>query len=357
MPPLQWLREKEGGRAMATIKQIATLAGVSRGTVDRVLNNRGKVNPATEAKIRGIASAVHYTPNRLGKTLAIKKKRLRFGYILFGGPGGNPFFEDVMQGIRHKTAELDEYGATVEVRHCPLDDPEAQVRLLEELAGLGVHGIALTPIHHPLVAGAIKALTGRGIPVVTVNSDLPDCGRLAYVGSHSQKSGETAAGLMALLTGGRARVGIVTGSALVQGHAGRVQGFTRRAKEAYTGLAMVETLENHDDDLLSFEAVKGLMADHPEVDALFLAAAGVQGACRALQDLGLAGRLKVVSFDTVPTTRRMVEEGVIAATLGQQPEVQGAQPLDILLDYLGMGIPPASVLNYTAIEIKIRENL
>ena len=51
---------------MATIKEIAALAGVSRGTVDRVLNNRGAVNPETAEKIRKIAKELDYKPNRAG---------------------------------------------------------------------------------------------------------------------------------------------------------------------------------------------------------------------------------------------------------------------------------------------------
>ena len=51
---------------MATIKEIAELAGVSRGTVDRVLNNRGAVNAETEAKIRSIMKQLHYKPNKAG---------------------------------------------------------------------------------------------------------------------------------------------------------------------------------------------------------------------------------------------------------------------------------------------------
>lgn len=49
---------------MTTIKEIADLAGVSRGTVDRVLNNRGAVNPKTAEKITEIAQALNYRPNR-----------------------------------------------------------------------------------------------------------------------------------------------------------------------------------------------------------------------------------------------------------------------------------------------------
>ena len=60
---------------MATIKEIAELAGVSRGTVDRVLNKRGAVNPKTEAKILEIAKALDYKPNRAGIVLAAQKKK------------------------------------------------------------------------------------------------------------------------------------------------------------------------------------------------------------------------------------------------------------------------------------------
>ena len=50
---------------MATIKEIAALAGVSRGTVDRVLNNRGSVNPATAEKINEIAKGYRFNHYRL----------------------------------------------------------------------------------------------------------------------------------------------------------------------------------------------------------------------------------------------------------------------------------------------------
>lgn len=74
---------------MATIKEIAALAGVSRGTVDRVLNDRGAVNPETAEKIRKIAKELDYKPNRAGLVLAAQKKRLKLGVILFST--GNPF--------------------------------------------------------------------------------------------------------------------------------------------------------------------------------------------------------------------------------------------------------------------------
>ena len=50
-------------------------------------------------------------------------------------------------------------------------------------------------------------------------------------------------------------------------------------------------------------------------------------------------------------------DGTITATIAQQPNIQGALPLDLLLNYLSMGTLPEKELNYTEIEIKIKESL
>ena len=342
---------------MSTIKQIARLTGVSRGTVDRVLNRRGSVNPETASKVWEIAKAVNYSPNLAGKTLAVRKKQLKFGYILFGNKSGNPFFLDMAQGIETRAVQLEEYGVSVDIRHSAIDNPDQQARLMDELVRDGASGLAVTPINHPTVAERIRILSRRGIPVVTANSDLPHSGRIAYVGSDYYKSGETAAGLLALVCGGEARVGVVIGSPRVLCHSERVAGFSRRLAEAYPGMAIAGTAVNNDDDLESFVMVRRLLEEHPETDALFLAAAGVPGACRALKDAGRAGRVRVVSYDAGSATRELVREGVIAATIAQEPFIQGSRPLEILLDFLGMGVKPEKELNYTDIEIKIRENL
>lgn len=342
---------------MSTIKEIARLAGVSRGTVDRVLNNRGSVNVETAKKVREIAAALNYSPNLAGKTLAVRKKQLKFGVILFSSTSSNPFFLDVVRGIENRAAAFKEYGATVELRFASIDNPNLQVSLIDELIDAGVNGLAITPINHPAVAQRLKALTQSGFPVVTTNSDIPDCGRLAYVGSDYYKSGQTAAGLMNLVCHGIANVGIIIGSPHVLCHSERVSGFTQHAQTCYPNINIVASAVNNDDDLESFTVTKDLLIQHPEINALFLAAAGVQGACRAVDKLGMRGKIHIISYDTTAPTCALVEEGAIVATIAQQPFTQGAKPLDILLDYVGMGVEPDMDCYYTKIEIKIKENI
>jgi len=342
---------------MPTIKEIAELAGVSRGTVDRVLNNRGSVNPHKEKRVSEIAKALNYTPNLAGKTLAIRKKQLRFGYILFGSTSSNPFFLDVVDGIESRAAQLSEYGISVEIRYAVIDDPSLQIDLINELLENGINGLAITPINHPLVIERIKQLTDSGFPVVTANSDIPDSGRLAYVGSDYFKSGETAAGIMNMICAGCAKVGIVMGSPLVLCHSERVAGFTRCIREEYTGIKIIDTQINHDDDIQSFVVTKHLLKVHPEIDALFLVAAGVTGACRAIREMGFDGKIKVVSYDATSASRELIKSGAIAVAITQEPFIQGAKPLDILLNYVGMGMSPEQEFFYTEMGIKIKENL
>lgn len=342
---------------MPTIKEIARLAGVSRGTVDRVLNNRGAVNPETAEKIKDIAKAVNYTPNRAGKTLAVKKKHLKFGFILFSSTSSNPFFLDVVRGIEDRRQALKEFGATVEVRYATIDNPDLQAQLIDELVAEEIDGLAITPINHPTVISKLKELAKQGLPVVTTNSDIPDCGRIAYVGSNYYKSGETAAGLMNLVCGPGTNVGIIIGSPWVLCHSERVAGFTDCAQKKYPNIHITDSAVNNDDDLESFAVTRKMLKAHPEINALYLAAAGVQGACRAVEDLGLRGKIKIISYDTTAPTCQLVEDGAIVATIAQQPFTQGAKPLDILLDYCGMDVKPDKDCYYTKIEIKIKENI
>ena len=66
---------------MITIKEIADIADVSRGTVDRVINNRGGVDKKTEEKIRKIIDTSGYIPNAAGRNLALKKKKLKYAEL------------------------------------------------------------------------------------------------------------------------------------------------------------------------------------------------------------------------------------------------------------------------------------
>lgn len=337
---------------MARIKDIAELAGVSRGTVDRVLNNRSGVSPQTAEKIKEIAKALDYRPNKAGLVLAAQKKKNKVGVVLFCK--NNPFFDEVSEGVQAKARELADYGVTTQTRRVEFD-LAAQLAAIDELLKEGIHGLLLAPYNHPAIQEKIDLLVSQGIPVVTVNTDICGSRRMAYVGSNYICGGQTAAGLFALMTGGETELGIITGSQNVLCHSERIRGLTETLKSSYPRIHITKILENHDDEFESYALTKQLLLQNPCIDAIFFAAAGVFGGCRAIQESGR--HPKVVTFDEVPTTLDMLRTGVISATISQQPRRQGSLSLDLLFEYLTSGTLPAQEENYVEHSIKIRENV
>ena len=218
---------------MATLKEIADLAGVSRGTVDRVLNHRGSVNPQTEKKILEIVQALDYKPNKAGIVLAAQKKNLKLGVVLLGLY--TVFYDDILAGVRDKAAELEGYNCSVLLRQTEYDLTQ-QLDAIDELVSEGINGLAISPYNDNAVREKIDALYDQGIPVVTLNTDIENSKRLAYVGCHFYRSGETAGGLMHLMTGGVSgdgvHVGIISGSTNILCHTERIAGF-RHVTESY----------------------------------------------------------------------------------------------------------------------------
>lgn len=338
---------------MATIKEIAELAGVSRGTVDRVLNHRGSVNEETAKRIHEIAEKLNYKPNRAGLVLAAQKKNFKLGVILFND--SNPFFKEVLDGVHAKEEELSRYKCSTLLRQVSFNET-SQYKAMEELLSEEIHGLVISPYNSPCIASQINRFHDFGIPVITVNTDIKSK-RIAYVGSNYLLSGETAAGLLGRMTFGEVHVGIVSGSSHILCHTERIAGFQKNLARNFPRIKIAASVENHDDDVESFEKVTQMLKIHPQINALYFAAGGVYGGCKAVLSLGLAEQIKIFTYDNVSTTKELVKRGVITATICQQPYKQGYLPLDLLSRYLLEGIFPEQEYNYVDIDIRIRENI
>lgn len=339
---------------MATIKEIAELAGVSRGTVDRVLNHRGSVNEKTAQKVNEIARALNYTPNLAGITLAAQKKKLKLGVILC--PSTNLFFADILENVELKARELSTLNCSVAVRQVAFNE-QMQLKTIDALVSEGIHGLAISPVHTPALNNKVSELYDMGIPVITFNTDLPDSKRLAYVGSDYFNAGETAAGLMRLMTYGETNLGIITGSPDVLCHTERIAGFSKSISESTPRVKIIDTVYCYDDEIESYEITKKLLTDHPQINALLFTAGGFYGGCRAVKSLGLLGKLSIIMFDALPFHSYLLEDGTVLASICQHPEIQGSKPLELLFNYLVTGIPPEKEYLYTDNDIRIRENV
>lgn len=171
------------------IKEIAAQAGLSTAAVDRVINARPNVSAQTKARIK---AALHELAHREGQ-LAARGRRL--------------FIDIVVEAPRRFSQKIRQAAETVLPGFSPavirprftfqevMTETETLAHL-GRIAQRGSHGVCLKARDVPVIRAAVGALIAKGIPVVTMFTDIAAPDRLAYVGLDNAQAGRTAAYLM-----------------------------------------------------------------------------------------------------------------------------------------------------------------
>ena len=330
-----------------TVKEIAELAGTSRGTVDRVLNDRGNVSPEIRDRVLRIVNETNYQPNHLARGLINSRKHIRIGVVI--SSIGNPFFDDVLNGIRHRAKKLNSYGVELIIKEIKGYSAREQIKAVNELLEEGIDGLDIMPVN---VAEEREYLAGLSIPIVVFNTDIDIPNKLAFVGCDYFNSGMVSSDIARLILSGKGTVAAVVGNLNVAGHHERLSGFLSGLKES-DGIRVVAQIENEDDDQLSYDKVKRVIAEQLP-DLIYFGAAGIDGGIRAVLDSGKP--IRIITVDDTGTVRRYLKNDVISATVTQQPFVQGDLSIKILFDFLDAKKRPKAVNNYTQNQILLRNS-
>lgn len=334
-----------------TVKEIASLAGVSRGTVDRALKNRPGISEETKRRILEIAEQHDYKPNIIGKALVYSGKPIPVAVIL--NSIGNPFFDDVKAGILAAAEEFASYGFQISLHEFKGYDAENLLRLLDTLPPETAN-LILTPIRDGRVQEKLCALGGRMKNIVLLSGTLEGIENAVYVGCDYLKSGRIAGRLTGLLSGGKANLFIVNGNARHKGHDQRVEGIREIISKDYPCVRLVGVAQSNDDDETAYRETKKALREHPEIDFVYITAGGVNGTLRAVKEQ--TRKVRVCTFDDTETTRNALMNGSVLATICQQPFEQGYYSVKALFDKIitKKDVPDAI---YTQLSIKVDRSL
>jgi LacI family transcriptional regulator len=191
--------------------------------------------------------------------------------------------------------------------------------------------------------------------VVTINNDVESSRRHCYVGSDYLQGGRTAGALLKMICPTTLKAGVLLGSLNMLGHNQRLEGF-QEVMHNHPDFTLLGVAETADDDLQAYEAARSLIADNPEIDAIFVVSSGGYGAARAIQAVGRED-ITIVAFDTIPSTIDMMKKGLIKAALYQHPHQQGRRAMQLMFDYLVNGSLPEKSAYIMRNEIRILENV
>lgn len=333
---------------MATIKEIAMRAGVSIGTVDRVLHNRGRVSNQTRETVLRLVDELGYKPNTVAKGLAIMRKKYKLTFFTVD-PIYRPFFGKILDGAQLKADELAQYGVEVDI--IPVSPYATVLREWDH----ETDGIAMMPMN--ILEPVLQWAKSVNIPVVSYNMPLPaeDC--LTYVGCNYQQAGRIAAGLCAIAGGSSCKVAVLSeGSQETISYRDRMLGFRQEMQTRYPNIEVTRSYVTEDGyDSLEAAAEK-MLAEHRDFDVVYLINPGDYSICKMIHKRMGCGRVRIITNDLIPIQHSLLAEEMITATICQEPERQGAESLQILFDYVANGKTPDSANCYTNLTIHILQN-
>ncbi|GHC75580.1 LacI family DNA-binding transcriptional regulator [Limoniibacter endophyticus] len=335
-----------------TIADIARAAGVSTATVDRVLNGRSGVRAPTLKRVMDAAFSLGYVDETT--TSESTSRTLRISFLL--PEGTNRYLGMLGRMIVEQSAALAKQGIKPVVEYIKSFSPEILASALIR-HGKQSDGICFMALEHPAVREAVNTLAERGIPTVTIISDLGNAARSFYLGLDNRSAGRLAGDLIARFLGLQpAKVAMIAGSLSYRAHEEREMGFLHIMQEMHPQIEVVGLREGHDDEAMNYRQMRMLLSQHPDLKGIYNIGGGASGVGRALKDAMRAEDVVFIGHGLTPDTRAYLIDGTMDAVITQNPGDTIARAA-IIFTRLLLAREGAPLVEPLRSEVIFRENL
>ncbi|HLP05928.1 MAG TPA: LacI family DNA-binding transcriptional regulator [Paludibacter sp.] len=345
-------------KSKVRIKDIAALAGVSEGTVDRVLHKRGDVSEKSLKAVTKVLEEINYTPNLLARSLA-SKKRYRFVCLIPAYQPGE-YWESVDKGFDLANSDFEHYNIAVEKLYFDQFDANSFVKVSGELLLDGPDAVFLSPIFKSESLDFTSELTKREIPFSFIDSNIPEANYLAYYGQNSFQSGYIAAKLLVGSLPGNSQVmvirtqrkGSVSNQTLM-----RYNGFMEffRDKGLSENYEILNVELKNDDEAANLETIRLVFASNTNLKAAITFNSKVYRLAMHLVELQ-KNDIELIGYDLLEKNVGYLKEGVVSYLIAQRPEKQAYFAIRDMCRKLIFQQETRKV-NYVPVDILIKENI
>ncbi|SKA95100.1 methyl-accepting chemotaxis protein/ribose transport system substrate-binding protein [Caloramator quimbayensis] len=279
-------------------------------------------------------------------------KQLKLGVIC---PNNAEFWNSIKQGIMYAKRELLNRNTKVDLIEIQDTTVENFNKALDNLISEGYDGISVVGYYKEMAA-KINNAANKGIAVATFNGDVPESNRLVFVGQNPYSAGLLSGEMMVKEIKRDGKIGIITSSFNINDHQLRIKGFKESLSKGKNFNVVFEA-EAHDNDEVAYKKTKQYLEENKDLNGIFIAAGGISGVARAVVDMGLSGKVKIVCFDFIDSTLNYIKKGVISCSIGQDPFGQGYNPLIYLYNYIVDNKKPESDKVWTRMDVVNSENV
>lgn len=251
-------------------------------------------------------------------------RSFRFAVI---GKSVHPYWSEVELGVK---AAGEKFGCQTEFFVPQKEDAGQQKARIEAYLASGVDGLAFAASDPSSVNEIIRKAVNQHLPCVALDSDAPDSGRLAYIGTDNRAAGKLAGETLIGLLKGKGTVAICTGSLTALNSRERIEGF-KEALRTSPGIRIVNTFNDNEDATRAVTMAENALLAHPDLAAFYgVYAFNGPAAAKAVRAANKAGQVKIVCFDATPEHIQYIKEGIITATLAQRPYMMGWKSVELL---------------------------
>ena len=318
------------------IKDIARLADVSVGTVDRVLHGRSGVSEASKQKVKNILKQLDYQPNMYASALASNKK-YTFACLL-PQHEASEYWTDVETGIHKAIDTYSDFNIEALISHYDPYDYHSFAEAANALLTPSPDGVLLAPTAPQFTCPLTKELTRRAIPYIYIDSNIKEQPALAFFGQDSHRSGFFAARMLMLLAGEGARE-IAIFRKINEGIVGSNQqerreiGFREYMQRHHPHCPIRELDLHAKRDTEDTQMLDEFFAQHPTLKngITFNSKAYIIG--EYLQKKGMTD-FNLMGYDLLQRNVACLKQGSIFFLIAQQPVLQGFNGIKTLCEHL-----------------------
>ncbi|TDE01923.1 LacI family DNA-binding transcriptional regulator [Flavobacterium hiemivividum] len=181
-----------------TIKDIALLAGVSKGTVDRVLHKRGKVSKKAYDSVNAVLNEIDYEPNLIARNL--KNNKNHSISVILPDPTYDAYWLPCVKGIEEAIKEFRAFNLSIKTHYFDPTSTKSFTKVNESVLGLSPDAVLLAPLFYKEALQVVEKYNEKGIIVNTFNNQVQAQEIKSFVGQDLYRSGRVAAKLLALFS-------------------------------------------------------------------------------------------------------------------------------------------------------------
>lgn len=342
------------------IKDIAEKAGVSKGTVDRVLHKRGNVSPEARKKVLAAIEELDYQRNIIASALAYN--RVWKIAALLPRPEEDPFWQQPKLGIGRAHRAVRDYGVTIDFYHFAEANANEFITASQEILDGEYDAVLVAPIFAKEGHDFLDRCQDQGLKYVQINTYLPreDENFICYIGQDSYQSGMLAAKLLSLgvAEGDTAMIlhlekAVYNSMHLVEKEKGFTDFFSQNSDKS------ISLFQTSFEDIFNKEAfanfVEKTLDQHPEVGGIFVTTSRAYHLVEALERLGRS-QVKVLGFDLIKENLKHLETDRIHFLINQNPLKQGYLAIINIFNQLVLK-KDVQKIQYLPLDVVMRENM